>query len=124
MNDRFTMAFIFLFAFVFWFLVVFPLISFFLRWCSQRRIQRARPSVMSNLGIITWNDPQQPVKDEFVPWVKSVDGKMACPDCGGVSFHDGPEGGMCINTQCAECGQKWNYTDMRLIGGALMIQRI
>jgi DNA-directed RNA polymerase subunit RPC12/RpoP len=31
-----------------------------------------------------------------------------CPDCGCREFYEGPSGGLCINWQCAGCGNKFN----------------
>jgi hypothetical protein len=33
-----------------------------------------------------------------------------CPDCGGVGFLKGPEGGLCVNIMCANpsCGSRFN----------------
>ncbi len=36
-----------------------------------------------------------------------VDGR--CPDCDGIEFLRGPEGGLCINIKCASCGACFNF---------------
>lgn len=31
-----------------------------------------------------------------------------CPNCRGQSFYQGPEGGLSMNVECAQCGCRWN----------------
>ena len=42
-----------------------------------------------------------------------------CPDCNGLGFLKGPEGGLCVNIKCAnpDCGSRFNI-------GPLSAQRI
>ena len=35
---------------------------------------------------------------------------LACPACGSKEFYFGPEGGISINIQCADCLKWYNYT--------------
>ena len=34
--------------------------------------------------------------------------KGTCPDCGGLSFYPGPEGGLSQNLKCVTCGSSFN----------------
>lgn len=34
--------------------------------------------------------------------------KGTCPDCGGLSFYPGPEGGSTQNLKCVTCGSNFN----------------
>jgi len=40
------------------------------------------------------------------------DGAPCCPNCGSVKFVMGPEGGGCINVQCTECLEYYNFMGM------------
>jgi hypothetical protein len=47
-------------------------------------------------------------RDTFNAW------NGVCPNCGGLAFHEGPSGGMCVNITCAtpDCGQRLNVAVM------------
>ncbi len=34
--------------------------------------------------------------------------KGKCPDCGSTRILGGPEGGLCKNFMCGDCGEGWN----------------
>lgn len=41
---------------------------------------------------------------------QTADSKAACPDCGGVEFKLGPQGGLSQNVECVGCETRWNAT--------------
>lgn len=38
----------------------------------------------------------------------SQDGDIHCPDCGNVTWYDGPSGGLSVNCKCGKCGHWFN----------------
>jgi len=38
--------------------------------------------------------------------------QLACPECGGKDFLEGPHGGMAVNVKCAKCGYKLNVVPL------------
>lgn len=38
----------------------------------------------------------------------SQDGDVHCPDCGNVTWYDGPRGGLSVNSKCGVCGHWFN----------------
>lgn len=47
--------------------------------------------------------PEMTIEEKATLFEKGI-----CPDCGGVSFYQGPEGGMSQNIKCITCGNKFN----------------
>lgn len=48
------------------------------------------------------------IKQHSCSW-SCEDFSYGCPFCGKDSYAEGPQGGVCINTQCCECGAKFNF---------------
>lgn len=49
--------------------------------------------------------------------------KGRCPDCNGVEFFAGPQGGMCQNFECCSCGARFNVA-FGPVGGIMGAERI
>lgn len=45
-------------------------------------------------------------------WLEEItddDGNVLCNACNHDQFKHGPEGGLCKNIECCNCGARWNY---------------
>jgi len=61
---------------------------------------------------------QQLIGRDFVTWARPG----SCPDCGNRHLLAGPQGGLCTNIECADCGARFNTASV--IPGRFLIERI
>ena len=75
-----------------------------------------------------WNPFRRRAKAPVDPLTDTLYNRKACPDCGGIVFLMGPQGGFSQNIKCdnAECGSEFcvgPFEDGTWFGEPMLIQR-
>lgn len=66
--------------------------------------------------------PQQPLPHGETGGFSKANRFTRCLHCHGTQFYEGPEGGLSINLECAECGARYNV--FRAPGGPYLDMEI